>query len=235
MVSTEGIGTRGSPGRVGGCIPALIAFGGILLLMFFAVLYSMTREDKRRHEADLRACQEDLKKQIEEVRSGQRKSLYFYCSVGMDGLLEQLIDVPGIEAVRLDLTDVTDEGMESLAAIKTLKSLIVYGGSTSVGDVGFSSIKTISSLERLELINTRVTDRSLPGLKELPNLRSLTLYRDAKRGPALTDAGLTHLKALTELRQLNLSGGWASDAAVKELQTALPNCKISTKEGDLDI
>ena len=146
--------------------------------------------DKQGHDRDLRFSQEGLDDQIAAVRSGRTKSIYLYCSTGTDGLLKQLIDVPGIEKVRLNLTDVTDRGMKSLAALKSLRSLTVYGGRLSVGDEGFSYIATISSLEHLELINTRVTDRSLPSLKDLPNLQSLTLFHETRLGPTFTDAGL---------------------------------------------
>jgi hypothetical protein len=238
MANTKGLHARKSSGKIPGRVLLLIALGGILLFafcVFYVVYVAIPLEFDRYHEADVRRCQEELEKQIAEVRSGRTRSLYFYCSVGMDGLLERLINVPAIEEVSLHLTDVTDDGMKSLAAFKNLKSLTVYGGRPSVGDQGFSYIKTIISLEKLELINTKVTDRSLPGLKELPNLRSLTLFHEKRLGPTFTDAGLIHLKALPKLKQLNVSGGWVSDAAVKELQKALPNCKISTKEDDLDI
>ena len=43
----------------------------------------------------------------------------------------------------------------------------------------------------------------------------------------ITDAGLVHLKALTELQELNLRDAKVTDAGVADLQKSLPNCKIS--------
>jgi hypothetical protein len=63
----------------------------------------------------------------------------------------------------------------------------------------------------------------------LPKLRSLTLFREAFREVTLTDEGLAHLQGLTGLEKLNISGGWASDAAIEDLRMALPNCDISTE------
>jgi hypothetical protein len=56
----------------------------------------------------------------------------------------------------------------------------------------------------------------------LTQLRRLDL--DLNR---VTDAGLEHLKGLTQLAQLALMGTDVTDAGVKKLQQALPNCEIS--------
>jgi hypothetical protein len=42
----------------------------------------------------------------------------------------------------------------------------------------------------------------------------------------VTDAGLVHLKGLTKLEKLVLSGTMVTDAGAKDLQAALPKCKI---------
>jgi hypothetical protein len=180
------------------------------------------------HEA-ARRDQEQFEQQIAEIRAGRTKCAYLYSSTGTNQLLGQLVDAPEVEEVTLDLTDVTDDGMKSLAELKKLKSLTVCGGRPSVGDAGISYLKTAPNLEHLELINTQVTDAGLSALKDMPSLRSLVLFHEKWREPTFTDAGLVHLKDLTKLEQLNVSGGWASDSAVKELQKAMPKCKIDTK------
>ena len=45
-------------------------------------------------------------------------------------------------------------------------------------------------------------------------------------GYKLTDTGLVHLKGLTNLQSLSLISTKVTDAGVKDLQAALPNCKI---------
>jgi internalin A len=45
-------------------------------------------------------------------------------------------------------------------------------------------------------------------------------------GTMMTDAGLKELATLTNLTVLHLGGTKATDAEVKELQKALPKCKI---------
>jgi internalin A len=43
----------------------------------------------------------------------------------------------------------------------------------------------------------------------------------------VADAGLVHLKGLMSLSRLHLYRTMVTDAGVKELQSALPKCKIS--------
>jgi hypothetical protein len=231
MVSAKDIRNRRAFRRILVCLLLLIGIGGVLWLALIAL-------DKQSQEAGWQSGQKDLDKKIAAVRSGQTKSIYFYCSVGTDRLLERLADVPEVEEVILHLTDVTDDGMKSLVAMKHLKSFTIVGGRPGVGDRGFSYISTIATLEHLEMVNTQVTNQSLPSLKDLPNLRSLTLCRSAHstfRSPEFTAAGLQDLKALTNLKRLEVSGGLASDAAVKELREALPNCAINEKREDAGV
>ena len=68
---------------------------------------------------------------------------------------------------------------------------------------------------------TQLTDAGLAHLKGLTNLQTLDL-----KGTQVSDAGLTHLKLLTNLQTLWLLGTQVSVAGVQELQKALPNCRI---------
>ncbi len=219
MAETKDFPNRRAFHKISVCVLLLFGIVGVLWLTNYA--FYLQNHSKN---------QKDLDDQIANVRSGQTKSIYLYCSFGTDALLEQLANVPEIEEIKLDLTDVSDDGMNSLIHLKGLKSLIVVGGRPGVIDQGFSSIKDISSLEHLELMNTRVTDRSLPLLKELPNLRSLTLCHSANFDTQFTASGLQDMKALTKLKKLYVSGGLASDAAVNELRKALSDCSINEKD-----
>jgi hypothetical protein len=49
-------------------------------------------------------------------------------------------------------------------------------------------------------------------------------------GADMTDAGLKHLHAMTQLRRLQLSAGQITDQGVKDLQEALPQCKIEVTD-----
>ena len=74
---------------------------------------------------------------------------------------------------------------------------------------------------RVNLSGTKVTDAGLVHLKGLTNLRWLDLG-----DTNVTDAGLVHLKGLTKLERLDLWSTKVSATGFKELQKALPNCQI---------
>ena len=49
---------------------------------------------------------------------------------------------------------------------------------------------------------------------------------DTTRLAQITDAGLVHLKGLTNLRTLYLYGTQITDADIADLKKALPNCRV---------
>jgi len=73
----------------------------------------------------------------------------------------------------------------------------------------------------VDFSGTAVTDAGLEHLKRLSQLRLLWLSNTA-----VTDAGLEHLTGLNQLEELYLDGTQVSAEGVKNLQHALPNCKI---------
>jgi internalin A len=64
-----------------------------------------------------------------------------------------------------------------------------------------------------------------PGLVHLKGL--IGLKRLFLGGTKVTDAGLVHLKGLSRLQLLEVGNTRITDTAVRELQEALPNLKIS--------
>jgi hypothetical protein len=212
----------------------LIALGVFLFLAMIAVIglaVTISHMDKQNRENEAKWNQKDLENKIADVKSGRTKCVTFYESSGTDGLLAQLGKVPQVEGVVLNLTDVSDNGMKYIAALKNLKYLRLYGA--NVSDQGFSHLKEAYGIEHLELVNTRITDKSLQMLKHMPNLSFLALSHESRLGITFTDTGLENLKYLTKLKKLYLCDGWASEAAINGLQEALPDCTISTDDGDL--
>ena len=70
---------------------------------------------------------------------------------------------------------------------------------------------------------SNITNEGVVHLRALTNLQSLDLMETQ-----ITDAGLVHLKNLTNLKDLSLAGCKnITDSGVAELQKALPNCEIS--------
>jgi len=68
----------------------------------------------------------------------------------------------------------------------------------------------------------QVSDAGLVHLKEMTNLRRLYLSETS-----ITKAGLVHLKGLVKLQTFHLDGSRVTDTGATELQQALPNCKMT--------
>jgi hypothetical protein len=108
---------------------------------------------------------------------------------------------------------VTDAGLAHLAALDQLEGLVLNGtGVTAEAVVRF--LKGRTKLHRLHLARVPLRDDDLTALKELTELRDLSL-----RGTLVSDKGVEHLKALTKLRRLNLDtkGRQITDAALPHL------------------
>ena len=73
----------------------------------------------------------------------------------------------------------------------------------------------------VNLMNTQITDAGLVHLKELTELQTLFLG-----DTQITDAKLVRLKGLNNLQELYLTGTKVTDAGVADLKKALPNCLI---------
>lgn len=70
-------------------------------------------------------------------------------------------------------------------------------------------------------------DDDLAILKEIPTLTSVGLS-----GSGVTDEGLTHLYSISTLTMVGLEDTNVSAAAVRQLQEALPDCRISYGNDD---
>lgn len=84
--------------------------------------------------------------------------------------------------------------------------------------------KVLQAFPRLAVLqfrSTKITDAGLAHLKALTQLRSVSL-----ENAAITDAGLAHLKALTQLQELYLKGTKVTGAGIQALQKALPKVKV---------
>jgi hypothetical protein len=200
-----------------------------------AFLFSILIRDARQRahsrliEQTQRYQNEWAQKQLAQLRSGDSDSVHFYDTHGTDEILKSFQGMSQIRKLGFELTDISADGLEILAKLSNLQELLLYGGRPNVDDDDLQFLAGHANLNTLQLVNTEVTDHGLRVLATLPSLRAVELHRDSFRHKTLTDAGLHSLRVLQKLEHLDISGGWASEAAVEELRAALPNCQITTE------
>ena len=184
----------------------------------------MAREQRAREQ---RYLDQWLAEEKQALVSGKRDSVYLYSTTGTDWIIGRFAGMPEIKSLVFESTDLTDKGVETIAELRNLTSLRLYG-SPGVGDASLVTLSRNRSLETLSLGNIGVTDDGLAALRSFPCLRELIVYWNAPRRPKLlTDRAVKPLSALKNLNKLSVTGGWISDAAIAELEASLPNCQMS--------
>ena len=132
----------------------------------------------------------------------------------------------------LDLSDlpIEDGALDSLASLKSLKELnLTYTQVTLEGAIGFA--KGLPELEvsgpfgkliggRRLTMDPGVEDANLAKLQQLPSLRELNLWEC----DSITDEGIAHIAALTQLTTLELGYVQITDAGLAKL-AALENLR----------
>jgi hypothetical protein len=117
----------------------------------------------------------------------------------------------GISEVSLARTWATDNDVELVAQIKTIKKLDL--SFTYVTDRGIKQLLQLRQLEDLNLDTAEaVTDASMATLRNLPTLRRLKV-----RGVDITDAGMPYVGEMTGLRFLDLSYTMLGDVGLENL------------------
>jgi hypothetical protein len=116
---------------------------------------------------------------------------------------EDLNDVARIKTLkRLDLsfTLITDKGVKQLQQLRQLEDLNLETVE-ALTDASMNYVKNIPSLRRLNVRGVDITDVGMPAIAQMTGLRSLDLSHTM-----LEDVGLENLPALTELEELYLGG-----------------------------
>jgi hypothetical protein len=124
-----------------------------------------------------------------------------------------------VNGVLLYESKITDDGLVNLKWFTEAQYLWLE--EDNISDIGLVNIKPLKRLYALNLALTNVGDAGLENLIGMDELRELCL-----KATKVTNAGLVHLKRLGRLHYLDLSKTRVTDAGVRDLQKALPNCKI---------
>jgi hypothetical protein len=125
-------------------------------------------------------------------------------------VIAALLKIPRLRGVSVELTPLTDVGLEGLKQFTKLEKLSLEG--TQVTDAGLVHVKALTRLRFLDLAGTAVTNAALDQLIGLKYLDSLGLA-----GTQVSDAGLTPLKLFPRLRSLYLTDTAVSDAGLEHL------------------
>ena len=137
-----------------------------------------------------------------------------------DAGLVHLKGVTQLQTLNLFRTQITDAGLGHLAGMNLQRLTIPQEAKTDIGLKHYLAALDPKVDPRLSGGWT-ITDAGLVHLKGVTQLQTLNLFRTQ-----VSDAGLVHLKELIQLKRLDLRDTQFTDAGVAELQKALPNCKI---------
>jgi hypothetical protein len=142
----------------------------------------------------------------------------------VDCFVTRDIKQPGRPIIELDFigSDLRDAELKKLATVKSSLTSLNLRYQDKLTDSGFAELECLDRLETLFLPVTNIGDVGLRALARLRNLQELNLS-----GTRVTDAGLMELAAMKKLRWLGISQTAVSDSAMKQLQNALPECKIA--------
>lgn len=124
-----------------------------------------------------------------------------------DEAMDVIAGMTELRTLHLGETQVTDVGFKKLATFVRLEELAVPPGVT---DQGLSILGNFPQLELLGLKQQHVTDISVAQLQKLPKLTTLAVV-------GATDENLQTMKALTQLRELNLNLGQLTDQGFQTL------------------
>ncbi len=140
--------------------------------------------------------------------------------VGDAGLVH-LQTLTHLRELHLDHSDITDAGLKLLTTLPNLEILDLKG--TRITDAGLAEVGRLERLKGLYLTRTGITDAGLENLRNLSELETLILW-----DTAIGDAGLEHLKSLQHLKEVILWNTRVTQQGAEALQTALPECDVST-------
>ncbi len=145
-----------------------------------------------------------------------------------DEFLSGLDEFPGLSSVALRFGPRSDDGLREIGRLRRLKHLALLN-SSFVTDRGIVELTSLRNLETLALCHTGITDESVRILGELPRLHNLDLRDNSitnqcllhagrmqplkelwvgsgTSNAAITDEGMPHLMALSNLEGLDLEG-----------------------------
>jgi len=138
-----------------------------------------------------------------------------------DGALKRLAAGQPRRLTKLLLlgTDLTDEGVKSLASLPNLER--AWLDQTRLTGRGLANLRRAKSLRVLTLCYAGLSDDDVDGLTQLEQVEFLHLF-----GNQITDAAVPDLARMTQLRLLLIGQTAISERGRERLRAALPDCRL---------
>lgn len=167
------------------------------------------------------------------------QSLSISASDISDAGLGAISNLTGLQNLSLTETRITDEGLAAIRTLSELRDLFIYG--SQITDEGLAHLQSLERLRQLSLYDSAVTGTGLAHLHKLPELYHVTLAESPVTDEGLqqiaklpklmmlqlrmcqkiTDDGLRHLGAMSQLRSLQIDGTSITDQGLVNLQGLL--------------
>ncbi len=149
-----------------------------------------------------------------------------------DSVLASLKNTTGLRRLQIQHSTLTDAGLDSIKDLTDLEYLMINAPESSMTDKGLAHLQRLVKLRELYFTASQVGDDGLAALEGLQNLERLDMLT------GLADAGLSHITALSNLKQVNLINfSKLSDAGLLSLgkltnlrKLGLIGCDVSDPE-----
>lgn len=181
--------------------------------------------------------------------------LHLYDSRVTDAGMAYLQGINNIKHINLSKTAVSDAGLKHLKGMTQLQLLIVTGtkvtdagiaelrkaspklqveiltfvqekANDEINKAGGILFSNAGNIERVDFRGAAVTDVKLAELKEFLEVWKSSLKELNFANTEITDKGLNHLKGMSGLKRLKLTGARVSPEGVKGLEQSIPGLKI---------
>jgi len=155
------------------------------------------------------------------------EKIYLWDAQVTDAGVECLRGMPKLRYLHLSNSKITDRSLETLGNIPSLEGLSMqFNHFTDRGLSHLAGLKKLTSLwvcsPNKDESPERISDAGLVHLKGLTNLEDLGI-----QNTLVTDAGLEHLKGLSRLKTIFLQGSRVTQAGVDKFMTAMPGVRVS--------
>jgi Leucine Rich repeat len=144
-----------------------------------------------------------------------------------DTSMSSIARIKSLRYLKINRTKVTDHG---LALLKNSRIESLYVQYDSITDTAIATIVTLSNLQKLDLDGTHVTDAGVTALLKLKKLTNLRL----SNLPQVTDKSLPAISKMTNLKVLFVGHNGISAPGVQLLKKNLPQCKVITDRSKMN-